>query len=97
MKLTIATCQFPISVNIKKNYDYIVKQVKEAKRKNAHVVHFPETCLSGYAGTDFASHDDYDWDTLLHYAKKVLDLAKEQDGGIPFGSGSVPSEIRNVI
>jgi predicted amidohydrolase len=86
MKLTIATCQFPISVDIKKNYDYIVKQVKEAKRKNAHVVHFPETCLSGYAGTDFASYDDYDWDTLLHYAKKVLDLAKEQGVWIVLGS-----------
>jgi predicted amidohydrolase len=42
-----------VSADIKRNASYIQKQMAEAKEKGAEVYHFPESSLSGYAGTDF--------------------------------------------
>ena len=52
-ELIIATCQFPVSGDIKKNASIILKQMAQAKEKGADVSHFPESSLSGYAATDF--------------------------------------------
>ena len=56
MKLTVATCQFPVTADIRRrNLAFIVRQMKMAKRRGAQVVHFSEACLSGYAGVQFES------------------------------------------
>ena len=72
MKLSVATCQFPVSADIRQNLAYVVRQVHAAKDLGAHIVHFPEACLSGYAGTDFASHEGFDWSLLKECTEGVL-------------------------
>jgi hypothetical protein len=76
-KLTIASCQFPVSGNINKNANDIKQQMRAAKLKSAEVVHFPECGLSGYGGADFESYDDFDWDQLKASTNEICDLAGE--------------------
>jgi len=49
--------------------------MRAAKDRGAHVAHFPEACLSGYAGTDFKSYEGFDWNLLKECTQQVLDLA----------------------
>ena len=51
----VATCQFPVSAGIGANLRHITRQIQSATQRGAHVAHFPEGALSGYAGTDFES------------------------------------------
>ena len=86
MKLNVATCQFPVGADIRKNLSYVVRQVHVAKDRGAHVVHFPEACLSGYAGTDFASLEGFDWSLLKACTEEVLNLARELHIWVVLGS-----------
>jgi len=65
MKLTVASCLFPISSDVRRNLEYVARQIQTARDRGAdadgYAAHFPEACLSGYAGVDFASHADFDW------------------------------------
>jgi predicted amidohydrolase len=60
MKLTVATCQFPTSSDIRGNLAHVLDQVRTARARDADVAHFPEACLSGYAGIDMPSHEGFD-------------------------------------
>ena len=64
MKLTVATCQFPVSADIGENRRHILRQIDRAAERGADVAHFCEGSLSGYAGSDFDSFDGFDWLTL---------------------------------
>jgi len=86
MKLTIATCQFPISADIRRNYQYISQQIKKAKSQSAEVVHFPECALSGYAGPDFKTYKGYNWNNLEKYTRQIFDLAKQLKIWVILGS-----------
>jgi predicted amidohydrolase len=77
MKMTIATCQFPVSADIHKNMTYVIKQMKEAKKKGADVAHFPEAALSGYAGVDMPSYEGFDWVLLKKCTTEILESARE--------------------
>jgi len=77
MKLTVATCQFPIGSDMRKNLEYVARQIRTARDRGADVAHFPEACLSGYAGVDFASHEGFDWPLLEDCTRRALDLARE--------------------
>ena len=59
-KITVATCQFPIDKDPAKNLRAVKRQLAQAKRKGAHLVHFSEACLSGYLGVEVASRRDMD-------------------------------------
>ena len=76
MKLTIATCQFPTSSDIEQNLHYILRQMRRAKQRGAAVAHFPEACLSGYAGHDFKSLKGLDWESLKSSMNSILELAR---------------------
>jgi predicted amidohydrolase len=56
LKVAVATCQFPVDADVRRNRQYVLRQMRVAKEKGAHVAHFPEACISGYAGTDFKSY-----------------------------------------
>lgn len=86
MKLTVATCQFPISSDVSENLKYIARQIRIAEERGADVAHFPECGLSGYAGIDFASHECFDWALLEECARNVLDLARANRIWVIFGS-----------
>ena len=76
-KLTIATCQFPVSGDIKKNASYILRQMAEAKEKGADVSHFPESSLSGYAGTDFMRYSRKDETLRLGLLERIIQRSSE--------------------
>lgn len=74
-ELSVATCQFPVSSQIDANLGWIRKQMRLAASRGARVAHFCEGALSGYAGTDFDSFEDFDWDHLADATAQVADLA----------------------
>ncbi len=86
MKITVATCQFPIDSDIKSNFRHISRQIKIARERGAEITHFPEAGLSGYAGVDFKSFDGFDWELLRECTLKVLDLAHKFKVWIILGS-----------
>ena len=77
MRLTVATCQFPVDSDIRRNLRYVSRQIRTAKDRGAHVAHFPEASLSGYAGVDFPSYEGFDWALLRECTQRVLDLARQ--------------------
>ncbi len=77
MKIIVATCQFPTSAEIQSNFQYVSHQMRSAKEQGAHVAHFPEACLSGYAGADFPSYKDFNWPLLEQCTREILDLARQ--------------------
>lgn len=86
MTLTVATCQFPTGPDIAKNLQHALRQMSLAKNQGADVVHFPEACLSGYAGHDFASYRGFNWRQLAKSTPQVLALAKELEVWVLLGS-----------
>ena len=86
MKLKVATCQFPVEADGKKNLAYVLRQMKAAKSRGAHVAHFSELCLSGYAGVDIESMQGFDWHRLQDAHRQVADLARELKMWVVLGS-----------
>ena len=76
MKLRLATCQFPVGPDITKNLGYVLRQMKSARQRGAHVAHFSEVCLAGYAGVDIKSMRGFDWESLQDAHEQVRDLAR---------------------
>jgi predicted amidohydrolase len=85
-RLKLATCQFPVSGDVAANAEWVRKQMRQAKDQGAHLVHFPECALSGYAGVDHKSLDDFDWDLLRTETESVLALARELKLWVVVGS-----------
>jgi hypothetical protein len=42
MKISVATCHFPVDADISRNEQYVVSQVRSARELGADVAHFPE-------------------------------------------------------
>lgn len=84
--LSIATCQFVTSADVRKNARYVCRHMRQAKKRGADVAHFPETCLSGYCGTDFESWHSFDWDVLRAEVKAIARLAQELKLWVVLGS-----------
>ncbi|MCK5114656.1 MAG: carbon-nitrogen hydrolase family protein [Phycisphaerae bacterium] len=85
-KIKVATCQFPVSSSINRNSRYICDFLKQARRKKADLVHFPECALTGYAGFDLQSTDQIDWQLLRRETENILDLARQYQLWIILGS-----------
>ncbi|MEN8226732.1 MAG: carbon-nitrogen hydrolase family protein [Bacteroidota bacterium] len=85
-KLKVATCQFPVTADIQSNADYIKNYIKEAAQNDAHIVHFSEAALSGYAGVDIPSFENYDWERLRAETREIMSLAKEKKIWVVLGS-----------
>jgi predicted amidohydrolase len=75
MKVAVATCQFPTSADIHSNFRYVSRLMQHAREQGADVAHFPEACLSGYAGADLESYADFDWKLLHDCTHQLIDLA----------------------
>jgi predicted amidohydrolase len=75
MKLSVATCQFPTSADIHRNLQYVSQLMQHAREQGADVAHFPEACLSGYAGADLESYDGFDWQLLHECTYQLIALA----------------------
>jgi len=84
--LKVATCQFPVGQDIRINLRCITRQMGLAHQGDARVVHFPEGSLSGYAGTDFESFADFDWDRLRDATAEVAERARQLRMWVVLGS-----------
>lgn len=85
-KLKVATCQFPVTGDIKSNVDYIKKFIIEAAQNHADIIQFSEAALSGYPPGDIPSFENYDWETLRSVTYEIMSLAKEKKIWVVLGS-----------
>jgi len=85
-KLKVATCQFPVTGDLKSNADYIKKLIEEAAQNHADIVHFSEAALSGYPPGDIPSFENYDWEALRAETYEIMSLAKEKRIWVVLGS-----------
>lgn len=98
-RLRIATAQFPVSADIGRNLKYMRELTGQAKDLRGDVVHFSETCLGGYAGTEIKSWDTYDWRLLESAERSLVQLSKELRIGIIYGTNRrvCADDIRNSL
>lgn len=85
-KLRVASCQFPVTGDVARNARYIRGYMKKAADAGAHLLHTSETCLSGYAGSDFPSFKGYDWDVLRAETARLRELAADSRLWLVLGS-----------
>jgi predicted amidohydrolase len=76
MKFRIATCQFPVFADVRRNLRRVLRQMRDARARGAGIAHFSECALSGYAGENFPSFRGYDWDLLRACTREVLREAR---------------------
>ncbi len=86
MKLRIAICQFPVSCDIVRNAKFIRRFMKQAAADAAHVIHFPETALSGYGRSDFTSSSADNWKELGEHTQEIVSLAGKLGLWVVLGS-----------
>ncbi len=84
--LKVATCQFPVGGDVGSNLAWMARQVGEAAGSGADVVHFPEAAATGYAGTEFATWEGFDWGALDEAHGEMCRLAGENGVWVVFGS-----------
>lgn len=84
--IRVATCQFSVGANVKRNATQMVRQIDEAQKEGADVVHFPEAALSGYAGVDLASWEGFDWGRLVAETGRIQAAAKANKVWVILGS-----------
>jgi len=84
--IQVATCQFPVGADVETNAAQIRKLMNDAAQKNADVVHFSECALSGYAGVDFNSFENYNWNLLKEKTLEIIELAGQLKVWVLLGS-----------
>lgn len=92
-KITIATSQFPVSSNMEENLQFILSQMQEAKASGCDLIHFPEGSLSGYAGVDFESFENFEWEKLKTCMEQIIQSAKDLNIWVILGSSHPLSGI----
>ncbi len=86
MPLALATCQFPTSSDVDANAGHVDALMREAHARGARVAHFPEACLSGYAGADIESPTSIDFARLRARTEELFALAGELGLWLVLGS-----------
>ena len=84
--LKVATCQFAVGDDIRRNALQIQRFLHKAKKAGADIVHFPESAASGYVGADFPNFEEFNWQMLKEEAEKIMALAKELHLWVVLGS-----------
>jgi predicted amidohydrolase len=96
----VATCQFAVSADIRRNARAICAFLEKAARAKADIVHFSECALSGYAGSDFDSFAGYNWDLLKEETLKIMALAGRLGLWVVLGSThrlTAPNKPHNCL
>ena len=75
-----------MGAHVHRNGSQIVKQIGQAKKQGAEVVHFSETALTGYAGTDYKSWDGFDWDAVVEETERIQQTARQKKVWVILGS-----------
>lgn len=84
--LRIASCQFPVGADIRRNAKYVRRYLRAAAEGGAHVLHTSEACLSGYAWLDFPSFDGFDWERIRAETAGLQSLAADLGVWLALGS-----------
>jgi predicted amidohydrolase len=84
--LKVATCQFAVGRQIRRNSRAICEFLHKARKARADVVHFSECALSGYVGTDFPNFKWYDWDLLREETEKIMAITAKLGLWVVLGS-----------
>lgn len=101
--LRVATCQFPTCGDIAANLEWMRAQMRQAAAGGAHLAHFGEGALSGYAGADLTGFDGYDWTGLRAATEEILAEARRlrlwviAGSAHPLGAGLKPHNSAYVI
>jgi deaminated glutathione amidase len=95
--LKIATCQFPVTGDIRQNAEYVKNYITEAVENSADVVHFSEASLSGYPPGDFSSFESFDWGELRAQTVEITALAKKYGVWVILGSSHYISESEKPL
>ena len=85
-KLNLATCQFHIHKDPRRNLQAILRQIEEAKAGGAHLVHFSEACVSGYLGVELESDRESDWPGIEAAMNRILEAARRHRIWVVVGS-----------
>jgi predicted amidohydrolase len=85
-RLKIATCQFAVSGQVRRNARWIAKAIGQAADAGADVAHFPEAALTGYPGVDLSGFQGFDWDFLRSETEQICALAAERRIWVIVGS-----------
>ena len=86
MMIKIATSQFPMHASIARNLRHVLAHMRDGARRGAHIVHFPESALSGYAGIEFKSWRGFDWAALEAATRAVCAEARTLGIWVALGS-----------
>ena len=84
--LRVATCQFSVEPDIEHNRRAIIRQIEQAARSGADVIHFSECALSGYIGVDLPDLSALDWDQLTEATRDIQAAAREAKSWVLLGS-----------
>lgn len=63
-RLTVATCQTPVTHDVAANLGHVLALIRAAKAAGADVAHFPECALSGYGPAAWPEWRDFDWQAV---------------------------------
>ena len=92
MKIRVATCQHPVSGIIQQDCDVMLRLMENSSAEGAHIAHFCECGLGGYAGVDIASFDRYDWEKDLKCKKLLAEQARSLHLWLAFGGSHFLSD-----
>ncbi len=100
--LRIAASQFPVSLDMAKNFESIKKQIEDAAENAVKVIHFPETALPGYVCYPKGNPAKFDWPTLELLTDAICKLAFSHNIWVILGSirkvkGQLPRNCIDVI
>jgi deaminated glutathione amidase len=84
--LRIATCQFAVGADIRRNAEQIRGFLSDAAGEGAELVHVPECALCGYAGIDWPTLKDFDWGLLVGETQTIMELAGRLKIWVALGS-----------
>ena len=86
-RFKLATCQFAVSGNVKRNAATLRRQMTRAKALGADVAHFCEAALCGYTGSPVrANWDGFDWGLLRAQTESIIAHARRLRMWLVFGS-----------
>jgi hypothetical protein len=69
--------RFPVTADVAANANYVLGFMRDAASQGAHVLHTSEACLTGHAGQDVQSFDNFDWTALRKEISRQRVLASE--------------------
>jgi predicted amidohydrolase len=98
--LRIATCQFAVGADVRRNAEQIRGFLSDAAGEGADLVHVPECALCGYAGIDWPTLKDFDWELLVGETQAIMELAGRLKIWVALGSMhrlTEPNRPRNCL